>query len=101
MKWHLDDRCCEGKLRTQRIANLELGLAEGRRDPILETTSDRAQAHQLASLPYPVGASKAEAQAGRVRERPPRSIDHPDQHRPRAIGACLQRTEPLLRNLPH
>src|ERR1700687_1713838 len=42
MKRHLDDRCCEWNLLTQRVADLELGLAERRRDPILETASDRA-----------------------------------------------------------
>src|SRR5437899_7381620 len=98
---HLDDWCGKRKLRSERVANLELGLTEWWRDPILETACDRAQAHELAPVPNPVDAREAEAEARGVGERAPGSIDHPDEHRPRAVGACLQRPEPWLWDLPH
>src|SRR5438477_4097700 len=100
-KWHLDDRCGKRKLRSKRVADLELGLTEGWRYPILETARDRAQAHELATVPYPVDAREAEAEARCMGERTSWSIDHPDEHGPRSIGACLQWPEPWLGDLPH
>src|SRR5438128_8250639 len=87
------------RLRAERVPDLELRLAQWRRDTVLHAAHRRAKADELTTLPDPIAAREGEAEARRMSERAIRRIDHIDEDRARSIRAGLERPKPMLRDL--